>query len=306
MSQIRSKIEATFKSDDTEEILDRLFYRPVGYGMAVVSRSIGITPNFVTIASIFFGVLAGHLFFYQDTTINLIGVFLLVTAEAMDSADGQLARMTKIHSRYGKILDGVAGNLMFLSIYINLCIRFIVEGGTPLIFLIAIIAGFSHSLQSAMSEYYRNFYLFFVYGEGRSIIDHLKDLKERNKNLSWSKDTGKKILMWLYIDYTRKQEFLSKTIRNLYKYVYEKFSGFVPDWLRSEYRKLNKPLLKYGNILTTNTRMIFLFFTIFYANVLYYFLFEIIILNLLLLYFIIKHESTSKRLLQLVYSHSEN
>jgi phosphatidylglycerophosphate synthase len=306
MSQIRSKIVETFKSDDTEEILDRLFYRPVGYGMAVVSRSIGISPNFVTIVSIFIGVLAGHLFYYQDTTINLIGVFLLITAEAMDSADGQLARMTKIHSRYGKILDGFAGNLMFTSIYINLCIRFIVEGGSPFIFLVAVIAGFSHSLQSAMSEYYRNFYLYFVYGEGRSIIDQLKDMKEKYNDLSWRREFGKKMLMWFYVDYTRKQEFLSKTIRSLYKYVYEKFNGFVPDWLRTEYRNVNKPLLKYGNILTTNTRMIFLFFTIFYANVLYYFLFEIIILNLLLLYFVFEHERTSKKLLQLVHAHSEN
>ncbi len=236
MSQIKSKIEATFKSDDTEEILDRFFYRPVGYGMAVVSKSIGLSPNFVTIISIFFGVFAGHLFYYQDTTINIIGVILLIIAESLDAADGQLARMTNIHSRYGKILDGFAGNLMFTSVYIHLCLRFIVEGGTPFIFLIAALAGFSHSLQSAMSEYYRNFYLFFVYGEGRSIIDELKDLKEKYNILSWRKEFGKKMLMWFYVDYTRKQEFLSKAIRNLRRLVYEKFNGLVPDDLRTEYR----------------------------------------------------------------------
>ena len=71
MSPIKSKIEATFKSNDTEELLDRFFYRPVGYGMAAASKSIGLTPNFITILSIIFGVLAGHLFFYQNTAINL-------------------------------------------------------------------------------------------------------------------------------------------------------------------------------------------------------------------------------------------
>lgn len=304
MSPIKSRIESTFKSKDTEEILDRLFYRPVGYGMAVASKSIGLTPNIVTIISIFFGVFAGHLFFYPDVTINAFGVILLIIAESLDAADGQLARMTNIHSRYGKILDGVAGNLMFVSIYLHLCARFIVEGGTPLILLLAIVAGFSHSLQSAMSEYYRNFYIYFVYGNGKAIIDELKELKEKNKTLSWSKNTGKKALMWLYIDYTRKQEFLSKTIRTLYKNTIEKYNGKIPDWLKTEYRTFNKPLLKYGNILTTNTRMIFLFFTIFYANVLYYFLFEITALNLLLVYFIFKHESTSKKLLQTVKSHA--
>lgn len=306
MSLTRSKIESTFKSKDTEELLDRFFYRPVGYGMAVASKSIGLTPNVITIVSIFFGVLAGHLFFYQNTVVNLTGVFLLIIAEAMDSADGQLARLTDIHSRYGKILDGFAGNLMFTSIYAHLCARFIVEGGSPLIFLVALIAGFSHSSQSAMSEYYRNFYLFFVYGDGKSVIDESKDLKEKYRSLSWSKNTIKKILMWFYIDYTRRQEFLSKNIKTLYKYSYEKFNGRIPDWLTTEYRRLNKPLLKYGNILTTNTRMIFLFFTIFYANVLYYFLFEIIVLNLLLVYFIAKHERTSKQLLRFAQFHPED
>ncbi len=303
MSPIKSKIESTFKSKDTEEFLDRLFYRPVGYGMAVVSKSLGLTPNIVTIISIFFGVLAGHLFYYRNVSINLIGVLFLIIAESLDSADGQLARMTNIHSRYGKILDGVAGNLMFVSVYLHMCARFIVEGGTPFIFLVAVVAGFSHSLQSAMSDYYRNFYLYFAYGEGKSIIDNLKDLKEKNKALSWSKNAGKKFLMSLYVDYTRKQEFLSKAIRTLYKEVYDKYHGEVPDWLKTEYRRLNKPLLKYGNILTTNTRMIFLFFTVFYANILYYFLFEIIVLNILLVYFILKNENTSKNILQLVKSH---
>src|SRR3990172_4831045 len=162
MSPIKSKIESTFKSKDTEEFLDRLFYRPVGYGMAVVSKSIGLTPNIVTFISIFFGMLGGHLLFYRNVTINLTGALFLIIAESLDSADGQLARMTNIHSRYGKILDGVAGNLMFVSIYVHMCARFIVEGGSPFIFLIAGVAGFSHSLQSAMSDYYRHFYLFFV------------------------------------------------------------------------------------------------------------------------------------------------
>jgi len=306
MSQIKSKIESTFKSKDTEEFLDRLFYRPVGYGMAVVSKSFGLTPNSVTIISIFFGVLAGHLFFYRNVAINIIGVLFLIIAESLDSADGQLARMTNIHSRYGKILDGLAGNLMFVSIYLHMCARFIVEGGSPYIFVMAVVAGFSHSYQSAMSDYYRNFYLFFVYGEKKSIIDESVDLKKKNKSLTWSKNFIKKALMRLYINYTMQQELLSGEILRLHKFVMEKFDGKVPEWLKTEYRELNKPLIKYGNILTTNTRMFVLFIIVFAANIFYYFLFELVVLNLLLVYFVIKQESTSKKLLKLAKFHTEN
>ncbi len=297
MSRIASRIKSTYKSNDTEEFLDKLFYRPIGYAMAVVSKSIGLTPNIVTFISIIFGVTAGHLFFYQDVEINLIGVFLLIIAEALDAADGQLARMTNIHSRYGKIFDGVAGNLMFVSIYLHMSARFVIEGGTPWIFGIAVISGLSHSFQSAMSEYYRNFYLFFTTSKNIGGIDELEDVQKTYKTLSWAKDIIKKALLRLYINYTIQQLSLSKSILILYKYIVHQLNGTVPEELKAEYRKLNKPMIKYGNILTTNTRMFVLFITIFWANILYYFLFELIVLNSLLLYYTIKEEKISSYLL---------
>ena len=297
MSPIASKIKSTYKSEDTEEILDKLFYRPIGYWMAVVSKAMGLTPNAVTFISIIFGVTAGHLFFYNDVKINLIGVFLLITAEAMDAADGQLARMTNIHSRYGKIFDGVAGNLMFGSIYFHMTARFIVEGGTPWIVAIAVISALSHSFQSAMSEYYRNFYLFFTTGKNIGGIDELEDVQKTYATLSWSRDIVKKGMLRLYINYTVQQKALAKSILKLYKYVVYDLKGVVPDKLMLEYRKLNKPMIKYGSILTTNTRMGVLFITIFYANILYYFLFELVVLNLLLVFFTFKEEKISAYLL---------
>ena len=292
-----SKIKSTYKSEDTEEFLDKLFYRPIGYVMAVVSKSLGLTPNIVTFISIIFGVTAGHLFFYQNVKINLIGVFLLIIAESLDAADGQLARMTNLHSRYGKIFDGVAGNLMFVSIYLHMSARFVIEGGTPWIFGIAVVSGLSHSFQSAMSEYYRNFYLFFTTSENIGGIDELEDVQKTYKTLSWIKDTVKKTLLRLYINYTVQQRSLSKSVLILYQYIVHQLNGIVPEQLKAEYRKLNKPMIKYGNILTTNTRMFVLFITIFWANILYYFLFELIVLNLLLFYFTIKEEKISSYLL---------
>jgi phosphatidylglycerophosphate synthase len=289
MSLNKFKIEATYKSADTEEFLDRIFYRKVGYGMAVASKAMGLTPNVITFISIIFGVTAGHLFYYQNTTINLIGVLLLITAEALDGADGQLARLTNNYSRFGRIFDGVAGNLMFISIYLHLSARFVVEGGTGWIFLIALISGISHSFQSAMADFYRIFYLYFVQGKNKD-IDDLNEVKETYAKLSWLKSPFKKFLLRVYINYRRQQNLLAKNVRSLYEFVEQKFNGLTPSWLSEEYRRLNKPMIKYQNILTTNTRMIVLFITIFLGNVLHYFLFELIILNLLLVYFVIKEE----------------
>ncbi|MCE5304285.1 MAG: CDP-alcohol phosphatidyltransferase family protein [Chloroherpetonaceae bacterium] len=300
----KSKIESTYKSSDTEEFLDRIFYRKVGYAMAIASQSIGLTPNGVTYLSIVVGVVAGHLFYYQNITINLIGVLLLITAEAMDGADGQLARLTNTHSRYGRILDGFAGNLWFLSIYLHMCARFVVEGGTPLIFVFAIISGASHSSQSAMADYYRSFYLYFFKQKNTS-VDDLEEVKDSYSKLSWRETPYKKFLLMIYKNYIRQQHLFSKNVRILLKYIEDNYGGTVPSWFADEYRKLNKPMIKYQNILTTNTRMIVLFISIIWGNIFDYFLFEAIILNLVLVYFLVKEEKIHKDLLLLAKSQNE-
>lgn len=99
-------LEATLKSTDTEEWIDLLFYRPIGYRWALLFRRLGVTPNAIHHSFYLFGDSAGILFYYDDLLINIIGMCLLVWANMYDSADGQLARMTGQKSEIGRILDG--------------------------------------------------------------------------------------------------------------------------------------------------------------------------------------------------------
>ena len=87
-------IESTLKSLDTEEFIDIHFYRPIGYRWALFFNKLGVSPNTITVASIFIGIAAGICFYYQSLAINIIGMLLLIWANSYDSADGQLARMT--------------------------------------------------------------------------------------------------------------------------------------------------------------------------------------------------------------------
>ena len=84
----------SLKSMDTEETFDLIFYRPIGFMWAKLAAKVGVTPNAITIASIFLGVGAGVAFYFNNFWINLLGVVLLMWADSFDSADGQLARMT--------------------------------------------------------------------------------------------------------------------------------------------------------------------------------------------------------------------
>ncbi len=96
MSETKStpSLESTLKSLDTEEFIDIHFYRPIGYQWALFFNKLGVSPNSITIASIFIGIAAGICFYFQSLAINVIGMLLLIWANSYDSADGQLARMT--------------------------------------------------------------------------------------------------------------------------------------------------------------------------------------------------------------------
>jgi len=262
----------------------------VGYSIARVSHALALSPNAVTIFSILIGVIAGHLFFYSDLRTNVIGMILLVTAEAMDSADGQLARMTNVHSRFGRILDGFGGNLISVSIYLHLCFRILQAGGGLWIFLVAIACGASHSFQCAMADYYRNAYLFFVYGDKRSELDRGTAVAQQYAALSWSRHFLQKFLLRFYLNYTYQQEFLASHFQDLYAAVSEAFGMHVPEWLKDEYARMNKPLLKYYNFITTNTRMIALFVSLLLGYVMLYFAFELVVLNAVLVYVTARQE----------------
>ena len=65
-SKLRQEYSASLKSMDTEETIDLLFYRPIGFVWAKIGEALGITPNAITIASIFIGIAGGVLLYYFE------------------------------------------------------------------------------------------------------------------------------------------------------------------------------------------------------------------------------------------------
>lgn len=295
-----SSYRDSLKSMDTEEHIDLAFYRPIGYAWALLAKRLGVTPNAITIASIFLGVGAGIAFYYNNLWINIIGMFLLVWANSFDSADGQLARMTHQYSRLGRILDGLSGDLWFATIYVAICLR---ENATSaffmerpwLIWVIAVVTGICHAKQAAMADYYRQFHLYFLKGKDGSELDSSADLRRRLKESQggfWSRLTQR-----IYLNYTINQEAgtpamqgLRAELRKLYP------DGNIPQSFRDSFRSLSLPLMKYTNILSFNWRTIALFCSLFARMPWLYFAFELIVLNSLLIYMVYRHEAICRRL----------
>ena len=109
----RSRVEATYKAREVEGFLDLYFFRPIGFRLAQFFERLKMAPANVTFFAGLFGVIAGHLYYYRDLRINIVGMAFQVCANALDNADGQLARLTHRESREGRIIDSIADHLGF-------------------------------------------------------------------------------------------------------------------------------------------------------------------------------------------------
>lgn len=294
----------SLKSLDTEEGIDLAFYRPIGYAWACLAKRFGISPNAITIASIFLGVAAGIMFYFDALWINVIGMILLMWANSFDSADGQLARMTKQYSRLGRILDGISGDIWFVAIYLAICLR---ETSLPpclsghhwLIWVIAAGAGISHAKQAAMADYYRQFHLYFLKGEYGCELDKGFNLKRRLASLEWKQDFWHKLTLTFYTNYTLQQEASSPAMQSLRSLLSQRFpDGQIPADFRKMFRDKSLPLMKYTNMLTFNWRTIILFASLFAGMPWLYFVFELTVFNILLLYMMIRHENICRHFIR--------
>lgn len=292
----KSSYRDSLKSMDTEEHIDLAFYRPIGYAWACLAKKIGVTPNAITIASIFLGLGAGVLFYFPELWLNVIGMLLLVWANSFDSADGQLARMTHQYSRLGRILDGLSGDFWFAAIYVAICLR---ENVTSeffmahhwVIWVMAVVTGLCHAKQAAMADYYRQFHLYFLKGDEGSELETAFTLKRQLASLSWKKNFWKKLTLSTYTNYTLQQEATAPAMQRLRRELAKRFpDGKIPSKFREDFRRKSLPLMKYTNILSFNWRTIALFTSLFLTMPWLYFAFELTVLNILLIYMVVRHE----------------
>ena len=300
--RLKDEYQGSLKSSDTEEWFDLIFYRPIGFTWAVIARKLGIHPNAISIASIFIGIGAGIAFYYNNFWINFLGMFLLIWANSYDSADGQLARMTKQFSRLGRILDGVSSDLWFVAIYVAICLR---ENHTSdffmahkwAIWVLAVFAGMCHAQQAAMADIYRQFHLFFLKGKAGSELEDAQALWKQFHAMSWRKDFFNKLVMGFYANYTRTQERWTPQMQKLRRALRAKYDAAIPQSFADRFRALSLPLMKYTNILSFNVRSWALFISILVLRMPWvYFAFEVTVMNVILIYMIVRHEKICRNL----------
>ncbi len=149
-----------YKAYEIEELVDVYFYRRAGYVVARAARTLRLSPNAVSILAGLIGAAGGALIAWPH--LALLGVALLVLHGIVDSADGQLARMTGQTSELGRILDGVAGYVTHVALYVAIVSVMRAAGGGWWVLGVAAASGLCTALQAQMYDYHRTAYADFV------------------------------------------------------------------------------------------------------------------------------------------------
>lgn len=295
--------EASIKSYDTEEFIDLWFYRPLGFHCALFFRNRGIHPNVVTIISILLGAVAGICFAQETLRWNILGILLLMWANLYDSTDGQLARITGQKTRWGRILDGFAGDVWFFFIYAAIAIRTTFEPipfapqyqWGVLIWILCSFAGFwVHGSQCQLADYYRNIHLYFTNERNGNEFDNSQAQRKLYEDTAWKGNFAWKIFLHFYVAYTENQERMSPRFQRMMQLVRKCYGNNIPHELREEFRRGSLPLMKYTNILTFNSRFIMLWFSMLIGQLWLYLFFELVVLMAIFIYMRHRHEKLSQ------------
>lgn len=289
--------QASLKHPDVEEPIDLWFYRPMGFRLALLGRRLHWTPNQITVASIFLGIGCGLLCYPQQWWLNLLGILLLVLADICDSADGQLARLTRQYSPLGRILDGAAGDVWFIVIYFAIFFRlFPVWGWWGL--ALGIVAGLSHRQQAALADYYRQIHLFMVRAASSSsqIMCELSvadQEQQKLQSLSFRRQPIETLFQWFYVGYTRFQEGQTPQWQVLRRRLPDVLSPAFAE----QFRQQSRPLMPMANALTFNCRAITLFLSLMLGMPWLYWVMEVTVFNGLYYYMNHKHEQICRQAL---------
>jgi phosphatidylglycerophosphate synthase len=282
--------ESIRRESEIEEITNLYVIHPVSNFLTLSFVKLGITPNAVSLAGMGFGILAGFAYHrYRDPRWAVIGFLLMVAWHVMDGADGQLARLTNTQSELGKVLDGICDYVTFAAVYSALAWSLSREMGESA-WLLAVIAGTAHAVQSAAYEAQRQEYSFW-------------GLDKKSAKLAMPRTAGGAPgpMGWMHRLYIGAQLLVTGPATQFRSRLAEEIEKAGPEGaavLRARYRAIFAPAIRRWSILSANYRTIGLFVGALIGLPQYYFLFEIFGFSVILAGLLVYHASRYRLLFE--------
>ena len=271
--------EQVRRTVEIEDFTNLYFIHPVSAFLVPVFARAGITPNMVSLFGLACGGLAGvFYFFYRNTGCAIAGFALMLAWHVMDGADGQLARLTRSYSEFGKVLDGICDYVTFAAVYIGLGLALIPAYGGWVCWVV-LLSGICHAVQSAAYELQRQNYDLWGKGgqPGAPAPPPVPGPVPR-------RGATRRVAAELNRLYARLQLWAagSAAFGSRFAAILVAHPGREP-MLRAEYRRCFAPLVRRWGILCANYRTLGIFIGALLGLPLLYFLFEILGFTLLLL-----------------------
>lgn len=205
--------KSSLKLIEVEELFDLIFYRPLAAIFVKIIFSTNITPNQITTIALIIGVIGGMLYALNSYFYLVIAALLLITYDVLDCSDGQLARLKKNGTFFGRILDGVSDYFVSTAIYLGIGFGFASNSDDPLFnWGLVILAGLTNAAHAITLDYYRNRFLDYALNRDALLGDNLKEFEEELKS---EKDSGgnyfQRAIIWMYLNYSKLQLKLSQS-----------------------------------------------------------------------------------------------
>ena len=104
------------------EPVNRYLHNPLAASIVQLLKDTSVTPNQVTYFSVFVGLVSAYTFSIGTLQAFFFAGILLEIVLILDCVDGQLARAKECSSDLGRLLDGIAGYVIYLSVLTGIMI----------------------------------------------------------------------------------------------------------------------------------------------------------------------------------------
>ena len=296
-NDITKKVKDARKCENLNDPIDNYFWDYVAMFFSRIFIKLHIIPNVITVLSGIAGVAGGLLLMLDTLVWNIVGVLLICLSVVFDVCDGQVARLTKRYSNFGRTLDGLMDSLVYIAIYVALCYRLfsvnIPFTSTPWgwwILIPAVVSMYFHSAQSRTVDYYKNLHMY--------MLGYHNELS-RSKNVKAEIAAAKKgsfeaFRLKMYLSYTKSQEMESPETQKLLNKIDE--AGGISPAVSEAYAAKSRKYVPYTNILTFNLRSIVLFILLFLPGhaEFYFFPFVIVGIEIARIVIIVLYEKLAK------------
>jgi len=205
--------KSSLKLAEVEELSDLIFFRPLAAVFVKIIYPTNITPNQITTVALIIGVIGGWLYVFNTPSYLAIAATLLIIYDVLDCSDGQLARLKKNGTFFGRILDGVSDYFVSTAIYLGIGFGFASQSNDPLFYWgLVILAGLSNAGHAITLDYYRNRFLDYALDREPLLGDNLKEYEEElQKEREKGGNYFQRLIIWLYLKYSTVQLSLAQS-----------------------------------------------------------------------------------------------